>query len=251
MFGDAPQVRLGLGWVLVSAAAIVGCKKSDSEGAATAGYTQGQTQPGQVQPGQTDPTQPGQPQPGQVQPGQTDPTQPGQVQPGQTTTDPTQPGQVQPGQTTPDQTVTNPTPGTPQPVQPLDITAAAVVQPILNELAKKETQPGAKAVGAAMVGNFPTNGVLETQVQLQPNKCYTVVATSLPPVAEVNIQLVAVAPLPGLAPVLATDMDTGPNAVLGRKPNCYKWALPLPAPAKVVLQVPAGSGLVAAQLYEK
>ncbi len=46
-------------------------------------------------------------------------------------------------------------------------------------------------------------------------------------------------------------MDSGPNAVLGRKPNCYKWALPLPAPAKVVLQVPAGSGLVAAQLYEK
>jgi hypothetical protein len=136
-------------------------------------------------------------------------------------------------------------------VQPLDITAAAVVQPILNELAKKETQPGAKAIGAAMVGNFPTNGVLETQIQLQPNKCYTIVATSLPPVAEVNVQLVAVAPLPGLAPVLATDMDTGPNAVLGRKPNCYKWALPLPAPAKVVLQVPAGSGLVAAQLYEK
>ena len=107
------------------------------------------------------------------------------------------------------------------------------------------------SIGAAMVGNFPTNGVLETQIQLQPNKCYTIVATSLPPVSEVNVQIVAVAPLPGLAPVLATDMDTGPNAVLGRKPNCYKWALPLPAPAKVVLQVTAGSGLVAAQLYEK
>jgi hypothetical protein len=239
MFGDVSAVRLGFGWILVSAAAFVGCKKSDSEGAATAGYTQGQTQPGQTAPGQTAPgqTAPGQTAPGQTAPGQ---TQPGQTQPGQTA-----PGQTAPGQTQPQTGVA------PQQVQPLDITAAAVVQPILNELAKKETQPGAKAIGAAMVGNFPTNGVLETQIQLQPNKCYTIVATSLPPVAEVNIQIVAVAPLPGLAPVLATDMDTGPNAVLGRKPNCYKWALPLPAPAKVVLQVPAGSGLVAAQLYEK
>jgi hypothetical protein len=126
-----------------------------------------------------------------------------------------------------------------------------VVQPILNELAKKETVAGAKAVGTAMVGNFQTGSVLETQVQLQPNKCYTVVATSLPPVSELNVQLVAVAPIPGLAPVLAADSDTGPSAVLGRKPNCYKWALPLAAPAKVVLTVAGGSGLAAAQLYEK
>jgi hypothetical protein len=68
-----------------------------------------------------------------------------------------------------------------------------VVQPILNELAKKETVAGAKPVGTALVGNFGTNTTLETQVQLQPNKCYSVVATSLPPVSEVNVQLVAVA----------------------------------------------------------
>ena len=247
MIGELPRVRLGLGWMLVSAAAFVGCKKSDSEGAATAGYTQGQTQPGQTPPGQTPP---GQTPPGQTPPGQ---TPPGQAPPGQTPPGQTAPGQTAPGQTAPGQTESGqPQTGLqPQPVQPLDATAAAVVQPILNELARKETVAGAKAVGTAIVGNFPTNGVLETQVQLQPNKCYTVVATSLPPVAEVNVQIVAVAPLPGLAPVLATDMDTGPNAVLGRKPNCYKWALPLPAPVKVVLQVPAGSGLVAAQLYEK
>jgi hypothetical protein len=126
-----------------------------------------------------------------------------------------------------------------------------VVQPILNELAKKETVTGAKAVGTALVGNFGTNTTLETQVQLQPNKCYSVVATSLPPVSEVNVQLIAVAPIPGLAPVLAADSDTGPSAVLGRKPNCYKWALPLAAPAKVVVTVAGGSGLAAAQLYEK
>lgn len=242
MFGDAPTVRLGFGWVLVSAAVLVGCKKSDSEGAATAGYTQGQTQPTPTQPVATQPGQTTTTDPATGQPVPAATTDPATGQPAPATT--TDPNQAQ-------QPATTPTTTAPQQVQPLDITAAAVVQPILNELARKETVPGSKAVGAAMVGNFPTNGVLETQVQLQPNKCYSVVATSLPPVAEVNIQLVAVAPLPGLSPVLATDMDTGPNAVLGRKPNCYNWALPLPAPAKVVLQVTAGSGLVAAQLYEK
>ncbi len=93
--------------------------------------------------------------------------------------------------------------------------------------------------------------MLETQIQLQPNKCYTIVATSLPPVAEVNIQIVAVAPLPGLAPVLATDMDTPVRARCSvASPTCYKWALPLPAPAKVVLQVPAGSDSGSAALRE-
>ena len=205
--------------VLSSAAA---CKKNQD--AQTAGYQQGQ--PG------------GQPAPG---------TQPAPGQPAPA-----------PGQPAPAPGTTAPAPGTPAPAPApggkatqLDATAGAVVQPILNELAKKETVAGAKPVGTALVGNFGTNTTLETQVQLQPNKCYSVVATSLPPVSEVNVQLIAVAPIPGLAPVLAADGDTGPSAVLGRKPNCYKWALPLAAPAKVVVTVTGGSGLAAAQLYEK
>jgi len=212
--------------VLSSAAA---CKKNQD--AQTAGYQQGQ--PG------------GQPAPG---------TQPA---PGQPAPAPGQPAPA-PGTTAPAPGTTAPAPGTPAPAPApggkatqLDATAGAVVQPILNELAKKETVAGAKPVGTALVGNFGTNTTLETQVQLQPNKCYSVVATSLPPVSEVNVQLIAVAPIPGLAPVLAADGDTGPSAVLGRKPNCYKWALPLAAPAKVVVTVTGGSGLAAAQLYEK
>ena len=127
-----------------------------------------------------------------------------------------------------------------------------MVQPILNELAKKETVAGAKAVGTAMVGQFQTNTLLENQVQLQPNKCYTVVATALPPVTEVNVQLVLLTPLPGMTPVLAVDQDSGPTAVLGKKATCYKWMFgTIPASAKVVVQVTGGSGLVAAQTYEK
>jgi hypothetical protein len=70
-------------------------------------------------------------------------------------------------------------------------------------------------------------------------------------VSELNAQFVASTPLPTLAPVLATDSETGPTAVIGKKPNCYKWAFPVAAPVKLVLEVTAGSGLAAAQLYEK
>jgi hypothetical protein len=54
-----------------------------------------------------------------------------------------------------------------------------------------------------------------------------------------------------MAPIMAQDQDTGANAVLGRKPNCYKWPMPLAAPVKVVVTVAGGSGLAAAQVYEK
>jgi hypothetical protein len=153
-------------------------------------------------------------------------------------------------------TVGTPTAGAPTAAaggdaQPLDAAAATVVSPVLNELAKAQTVAGSKPIGAPLVGNFQTGQTLQGQVQLQPNKCYSVVASALPPVTELNVQLVVATVYPNLNPVLATDSDTGPTAVLGRKPNCYKWAFPLPAPAKVMIQVAAGSGLAAAQIYEK
>ena len=135
--------------------------------------------------------------------------------------------------------------------QLIDPAAASVVQPIINDLAKQHTVAGSKPVGSPLVGNFQTGQTLEGQVQLQPQKCYTIVATALPPVTELNLQLVAVSVIPNVAPILAADSDTGTTAVIGKKPNCYKWPFPLPAPAKVVAQVTAGSGLAAIQVYEK
>ena len=110
---------------------------------------------------------------------------------------------------------------------------------------------GAKPVGSAIVGNFQTGQTLEGQLQLQPGKCYTVVAAGVPPVTEVNLQLVAVMPIPGMVPILAQDSDQGPQAVVGKKPNCYKWPMPVGAPVKVILTVAGGSGIAAAQVYEK
>ncbi|HET9960285.1 MAG TPA: hypothetical protein VFQ61_37600 [Polyangiaceae bacterium] len=135
--------------------------------------------------------------------------------------------------------------------QQLDPAAAAVVQPVINELSKQHIVAGSKPLGSVVAGSFQTGQTLEAQLQLQPQKCYSIVATALPPVTELNVQLVATTPLPNLSPVLATDSDTGPTAVIGRKPNCYKWPFPLAAPVKVVIQVAAGSGLAAAQIFEK
>jgi len=136
--------------------------------------------------------------------------------------------------------------------QRLDATAAAAVQPILAGLVKDNVQAGAKPVGEALVGNFQTGQTLDVPIQLQPNKCYTVIATGLPPVTEVNVQLQLTTVIPGMAPVLAVDQDQGATAVLGKKTACYKWMFGvIPAPGKVIVQVAGGSGLVAAQAYEK
>ena len=136
--------------------------------------------------------------------------------------------------------------------QKLDASAAVAVKPILDQSAKDNAQPGAKPIGETLVGNFGTGQTLEAQIQLQPNKCYTVIATALPPVTEVTVQLVLLTPLPGMTPVLAVDQDTGPTAVLGKKATCYKWMFgTVPASAKFVVQVTGGSGLVVAQAYEK
>jgi hypothetical protein len=98
---------------------------------------------------------------------------------------------------------------------------------------------------------FQPGQQLETVITMQPGKCYTVIAVGLPAVSEVNIQLVASTPVPGMNPVLAQDQSTGPQAVLGKAPNCYKWALPLPGAGKVITSVAAGQGVAVVQVYEK
>src|SRR5450631_3415838 len=127
----------------------------------------------------------------------------------------------------------------------------AAITPMLTKLGSTETVAGSKALGTAMVGNVAPGAPLESQIMLQPNKCYSVVAVGMPPIAELNVQFLAVTIIPGMAPILATDQDTGATAVLGKKPNCYKWALPLPVAVKVSVQSAGGSGVAAAQVFEK
>ncbi len=135
---------------------------------------------------------------------------------------------------------------------PLDATSAAAATQLLAPLAAQHAPPGAKPLGPAIGGQFTQGQQLEAQIQMQPGRCYTVVGVGLPPVQELDIQLVATVPVPGLtSPVIASDQTHGPNAVLGDKPNCFKWAAPFAAPVKVVVRVSAGQGVAAAQVFEK
>ncbi|MEZ4222453.1 MAG: hypothetical protein R3B13_16055 [Polyangiaceae bacterium] len=220
---------------------VVGCKKKDEgQDAQSAGYYQQQPGGYQQQPGGY------QQQPGGYQ------QQPGGYQ--------QQPGGYQqpPPQNT--GTAQQPPPGLPGmppagssggQAQPVDPSLGAAATPILNQLATAEAMPGAKPMGSALVGNFQQGQTLETQIQLNAGKCYTVVAAGVVPVSEVNVKFVAVTPIPGSAMVLAQDQTTGPQAVLGKKPNCYKNPAPFGLPVKLVLEVAGGSGIAAAQVYEK
>lgn len=199
-------------------------------------YPQQQPYPQQQYPQQPYPQQQ-QPYPQQQYPQQ-------QPYPTSPTTEPGAPGALPP-------TALPPTEPAAPLATPIDPSMAAAVQPVLTQLASTKAPAGAKPIGSLMAANFQTGQQLEAQVQMEPGKCYTVVGAALPPVAELDLKLIAVTPLAGMAPVLAVDNTTGAQAVLGEKPNCFKWAWPIPAPVKVVVGVTSGQGLAAAQLFGK
>src|SRR5690606_590750 len=128
------------------------------------------------------------------------------------------------------------------PVNPIEPALQQPAIAILNEIAGKEA-PGAKPVGDTRVGLIGTNQSVEQAVSMRPGKCYTVVAVGLAPVAELNIQLLPATTVPGMTAVLAQDQMTGPQAILGRAPNCFKWALPVEGSVRVVTTVASGAGL--------
>jgi hypothetical protein len=137
------------------------------------------------------------------------------------------------------------------PAQQADPAAATAATALLDPLAKQHA-PGAKPLGTAVAGNFQQGQSLETTVQMSPGKCYTVVGVGLPPITDLDIQLVPTAAIPGLpAAVIAADNSQSAQAIVAGAPNCFKWALPLGAPVKMIVTAKAGSGMAAAQVYEK
>jgi hypothetical protein len=134
---------------------------------------------------------------------------------------------------------------------PLDPTAAQAATQLITPLSAQHTVAGAKPVGSAIAGTFQTGQSLEAQIQMNPGKCYTVVGVGLPPVQNLDISLVPAVGIPGLpAATMAADNTVGANAVVGDKPNCFKWALPMSGMMKVIMTVSAGSGVAAAQVFE-
>jgi hypothetical protein len=135
---------------------------------------------------------------------------------------------------------------------PLDPTAAQAATQLITPLGAQHAPAGAKPVGSAIAGNFQQGQSLEAQVQMNPGKCYTVVGVGLPPVGNLDIALVPALPIPGLpAATMAADNTVGSTAIVGDKPNCFKWAFPMSGMMKVVMTVSQGSGVAAAQVFEK
>ena len=146
--------------------------------------------------------------------------------------------------TTPQPTATATTGGQATPI------AAAMATPILTGIAQGEVQ-GMQPEGGAFAGQFTEGQILEQPININAGKCYAVVAVGLPGVVELDVQL-AVQPLPTLpAQVLAQDNQTGAQAILGGKGNCFKNPFPVGGPGKVILKVVKGQGIAGAQVYVK
>ncbi len=138
--------------------------------------------------------------------------------------------------------------GAATPIAPM---AAAVVQPILVSMGQNEAQ-GAQPDGSPFAGQFAAGQTLEQTINIRPNGCYTVVATSIG-IQQLDIQLVANSPVPGMPPVnLAQSSGSGPNATLGgRATGCWRNPTPLAGTGKVILRATSGQGLAAAQVFSK
>jgi hypothetical protein len=135
------------------------------------------------------------------------------------------------------------------PATPIAVPAAAAIQPLLTQLAAGEVQ-GMQPDGTAFAGNFTEGQVLEQAITIQAGKCYSVVGASMG-IQELDIQLVLVpSPLP--PQVLSQDNSQGGTAVLGGKSTgCFKNALPIGGPGKVIVKATRGAGLAIAQIYIK
>src|SRR5438105_2677723 len=79
---------------------------------------------------------------------------------------------------------TAPPPPAPTTPQPTDPAVAAAIQPVLTQLGASQIVAGSKPLGTTAVGNVGPGQTLETQLMLQPNKCYSVVAAGAPTITE-------------------------------------------------------------------
>jgi hypothetical protein len=205
-------------------------------------------QPGYGQPGQPPPPGYGQPQ----QPGYGQPQQPGYGQP-------QQPGYGQPDPNNPGgYGQQQPPPGAPPPqgmppgaTAGADAATAAAVRLALQPRAANEAK-GMKEDGNAIGGMLAEGAALTQEFMLMPGKCYTILGQGLPPVAELDMQLLAKPMMPQLPPmVLAADQTQGPSASIGSGKNCYKNALPVAQPVILTLKASKGGGPAGAQVYSK
>jgi len=113
------------------------------------------------------------------------------------------------------------------------------------------------AAGMAMEGDLIASKlapgqVLEQEFRLQPGRCYTLIAVGGAGIQELDASFETLGPVRGKSTVLAADALTGTTAVVGGGAACFVWQADLNAtPAKFVLRVRSGDGVVVSQLYAR
>ncbi|MFW5739078.1 MAG: hypothetical protein ACOC1F_01795 [Myxococcota bacterium] len=240
--------------------AVSSCKKDEPD-PNTANNFSGEGQYGSGQ-------QPGYNQPG-AQPGYGQPSaQPGYGQPG------TQPGYTQPG-TQP--TTTAPPAGTGTGGQPAGNDPfgqlTGMVGAVLGQMGGAATggtasgggadpislgiqhnasqnAPGMQPIGSMVRLTLQQGQTSEGQFQLQPGKCYTLVAASMPGVIETEIKVTMPAPL--TTQVLGQNA-AGPNPmpVVWGGEQCYTTPSPIAMPVRLEVTMKQGAGTIGIQPYAK
>ena len=153
-----------------------------------------------------------------------------------------------------------PMPGAPGGGAPGNVPSSGPATPINPGLANAATvplmayaqqeAPGMNREGPVIAGSFREGQTLEQQFQMLPGKCYTILAVGAG-IAQVDISVVALTPIPQASGTLAQVQGNGPNASLGGRGNCYRWSLPVGINAKYVIRATRGQGIAAGQLYTR
>lgn len=130
-----------------------------------------------------------------------------------------------------------------------DPAAATMLSALLTPLQQQQA-PGTKAVGS-VCGIGQPGSVIEVPFQIQPGKCYTAIGGGLPPLTQIDLQIVTKGPAGTPPVVLATSTGNGVQPVIGGKPNCVKNPLPIGGPGALVLKFTGGQGAAIATIYEK
>lgn len=143
---------------------------------------------------------------------------------------------------------TGPAPGGGSPATAIDPNFAGAATLPLGAFATTEA-PGMVRDGGISAANFQEGQVMTQNINLQPGKCYTILAVGIG-IQEVDIQLVA--SVQGFSQQLAADKGNGAQASLGGKGNCYRSPIPAVAlPAQYMVRATKGMGLAAAAVYVK
>ncbi|MEZ4226654.1 MAG: hypothetical protein R3B13_37245 [Polyangiaceae bacterium] len=148
---------------------------------------------------------------------------------------------------TPTSTATAQLPGDGGPVA-LDATTTAILDEVIKRKAKTDA-PYMKRVGTIFGATVAEGGRFEQTIMIDPGKCYSVIAVGGAGIEEVDLEIQARAPIPGLpGATIAVDNSMGREASI--KP-CWKNALPAGFPATVVMKATRGTGALGGQVFVK